>query len=113
VRDCLQLVVAPRPRTRRRVRVAGPYLTWTRKVDSKTVTRTLGQAQAERLRPLLDSPVGTVGDMASAPAPRNKYPLVYLVFNIIYDLLTQDAQVRCFDNAARPCSAFCRWLSED
>ena len=31
----------------------GPYLTWTRKVDGKTVTRTLDPDQAERLRPLL------------------------------------------------------------
>jgi len=43
----------------------------------------------------------TVGDMASASAPREKYPLVYLVFNTIYNLLNQDAQVRCFENAAR------------
>lgn len=43
----------------------------------------------------------TVGDMASASASRDKYPLVYLVFNTIYNLLTQDAQVRCFENAAR------------
>jgi SAM-dependent methyltransferase len=42
-----------------------------------------------------------VGDMATASAPRKKYPLVYLVFNTIYNLLTQDAQVRCFENAAR------------
>jgi len=33
----------------------GPYLTWTRKVDNRTVTRTLDPAQAERLRPLLDN----------------------------------------------------------
>jgi hypothetical protein len=33
----------------------GPYLTWTRKVDNKTVTRTLDLAQAERLRPLLNN----------------------------------------------------------
>ena len=32
---------------------AGPYLTWTRKVENKTVTRTLNPEQAERLRPLL------------------------------------------------------------
>ena len=31
----------------------GPYLTWTRKVENKTVTRTLNPEQAERLRPLL------------------------------------------------------------
>lgn len=33
----------------------GPYLTWTRKVDNKTVTRTLSPEQAEQLRPLLDN----------------------------------------------------------
>lgn len=33
----------------------GPYLTWTRKVENKTVTRTLDPEQAERLRPLIDN----------------------------------------------------------
>ena len=33
----------------------GPYMTWTRKVDNKTVTRTLDTAQADALRPLLDN----------------------------------------------------------
>lgn len=33
----------------------GPYWTWTRKVDNKTVTRTLDTAQADALRPLLDN----------------------------------------------------------
>jgi len=33
----------------------GPYLTWTRKVDNKTVTRTLSPEQADRLRPLLEN----------------------------------------------------------
>ena len=47
----------------------------------------------------------TMGDMASASAPRDKYPLVYLVFNTIYNLLTQDGQVRCFENAARHLTA--------
>ena len=42
-----------------------------------------------------------MGDMSIATAPREKYPLVYLVFNTIYNLLTQDGQVRCFENAAR------------
>ena len=54
---------------------------------------------------LRDKPGGeavdvTMGDMASVGAP-GRYPLVYLVFNTIYNLLTQDAQVRCFENAAR------------
>lgn len=43
----------------------------------------------------------TVGDMARASAPRGDYGLVYLVFNTIYNILTQDDQVRCFENAAR------------
>ncbi|WP_029136651.1 class I SAM-dependent DNA methyltransferase [Nakamurella lactea] len=43
----------------------------------------------------------TIGDMAEVRAPGERYPLVYLVFNTIYNLLTQQAQVRCFENAAR------------
>lgn len=43
----------------------------------------------------------TMGDMARASAPGETYPLVYLVFNTIYNILTQDDQVRCFENAAR------------
>lgn len=42
----------------------------------------------------------TIGDMASAGTGR-KYAQVYLVFNTITNLLTQDDQVRCFENAAR------------
>jgi len=33
----------------------GPYLSWTRKVENKTVTRTLTPDQADRLQPLLDN----------------------------------------------------------
>ena len=33
----------------------GPYLTLNRKVDNKTVTRTLDTAQADAIRPLLDN----------------------------------------------------------
>jgi SAM-dependent methyltransferase len=41
-----------------------------------------------------------IGDMASVQMGR-KYGLVYLVYNTIGNLLTQEAQVRCFENAAR------------
>jgi SAM-dependent methyltransferase len=41
-----------------------------------------------------------MGDMSRVSMPK-EYPLVYLVFNTIYNLLTQDDQVRCFENAAR------------
>jgi SAM-dependent methyltransferase len=42
-----------------------------------------------------------LGDMASADAPPGNYTLVYLVFNTISNLLTQNEQVACFRNAAR------------
>ncbi|WP_426245640.1 class I SAM-dependent DNA methyltransferase [Nocardioides sp. LHG3406-4] len=47
-----------------------------------------------------DLPV-TLGDMSRADAPGSDYALVYLVFNTIHNLLTQDDQVRCYENAAR------------
>ncbi|MCP2197950.1 Methyltransferase domain-containing protein [Lentzea flava] len=41
-----------------------------------------------------------IGDMSRATTGRT-YELVYLVYNTITNLLTQDDQVRCFENAAR------------
>lgn len=40
------------------------------------------------------------GDMCSATTNRH-YALVYLVYNTIFNLLTADDQVRCFENAVR------------
>lgn len=40
------------------------------------------------------------GDMAAASAD-GPYRLVFLVYNTLFNLLTQDAQVRCFENVAR------------
>ena len=56
----------------------------------------------ERLR---DKPGGatldvTIGDMSVVGTGRS-YQLVYLVFNTIFNLLTADDQIRCFENAAR------------
>ena len=42
----------------------------------------------------------TIGDMSRVTTGRT-YGLVYLVYNTIGNLLTQDDQVRCFQNAAR------------
>lgn len=42
----------------------------------------------------------TLGDMSRATTGRT-YGLVYLVYNTIGNLLTQDDQTRCFENAAR------------
>ena len=41
----------------------------------------------------------TIGDFAEVPVI-GSYRLVYVVFNTLFNLLTQDAQVRCFENVA-------------
>lgn len=63
----------------------------------------LSEAMVARLRekPGGDALDVVVGDMSAADAPRGGYRLIYLVFNTIHNLLTQDDQVRCFENAAR------------
>lgn len=73
----------------------------------------LSPHMVERLR---DKPGGdridvTVGDMSVAATGRH-YGLVYLVFNTIFNLLTADDQVRCFENAARHLSADGRFVVE-
>src|SRR5262245_23769304 len=42
----------------------------------------------------------TMGDFAAVDVD-DRYALVYVVFNTIHNLLTQDDQVRCFANVAR------------
>lgn len=62
----------------------------------------LSRPMIDRLREKVDEariPV-VVGDMATADAP-GEYTLVYLVFNTIANLLTQEEQIACFRNAAR------------
>lgn len=41
----------------------------------------------------------TIGDFAEVPVS-GSYRLVYVVFNTLFNLLTQDAQVRCFESVA-------------
>jgi SAM-dependent methyltransferase len=61
----------------------------------------LSPAMVERLRakPGADALDVTVGDFATVRV-RGSFRLVYLVFNTIMNLTTQDAQVECFCNAA-------------
>ena len=62
----------------------------------------LSTAMIDQLRTKADAsriPV-MVGDMATASAPGH-FSLVYLVYNTISNLLTQEEQVACFRNAAR------------
>ena len=63
----------------------------------------LSRAMVEQMRskPGGDAIQVTIGDMATAEAPgAGTYRLVYLVFNTIGNLTTQEAQVACFRNAA-------------
>lgn len=62
----------------------------------------LSQAMVDRMR---EKPDGNaveviIGDMSRVTTGR-RYRLVYLVYNTIGNLLTQDDQVACFTNAAR------------
>src|SRR5918998_811270 len=41
----------------------------------------------------------TMGDFADVPVP-GTYRLIYVVFNTLFNLLTQEDQVRCFENVA-------------
>jgi SAM-dependent methyltransferase len=53
-----------------------------------------------RARPGGDGIAVTLGDMSRVSTGK-RYGLVYLVFNTIFNLLTADDQIRCFENAAR------------
>jgi SAM-dependent methyltransferase len=62
----------------------------------------LSQAMIDRLRakPGADSIATTVGDIATTGVDRT-FRLVYLAWNTIMNLTSQDEQVACFQNAAR------------
>jgi len=62
----------------------------------------LSRHMVDRMREKLggDEVMVTMGDMSRASTGRT-YGLVYLVYNTIGNLLTQDDQVRCFENAGR------------
>jgi hypothetical protein len=51
------------------------------------------------------------GDMATTRVP-GEFSLVYLVFNTIFNLTTQDGQVACFENAAAHLDAGGRFVIE-
>ncbi len=61
----------------------------------------LAPAMVERLRakPGGDAIAVTIGDFAAVPVD-GSYRLIYVVYNTLFNLLTQDDQVRCFENVA-------------
>jgi SAM-dependent methyltransferase len=66
----------------------------------------LSRHMVDRMREKADGDMVevTMGDMSRATTGR-RYGLVYLVYNTIGNLLTQEDQVRCFENAARHLTA--------
>lgn len=67
------------------------------------------EASETMVAKLRDKPGGStipveIGDMAEV-CVQGTFELIYLVFNTIFNLTTQEAQVRCFKNAARHLSA--------
>src|SRR5579871_4164613 len=52
-----------------------------------------------RAKPGGDRIAVTIGDFADVPV-QGAYRLIYVVFNTLFNLLTQDDQVRCFENVA-------------
>lgn len=61
----------------------------------------LSPAMVEQLRagPGGDQLAVTIGDLADVPVA-GTYRLIYVVFNTLFNLLTQDDQVRCFQSVA-------------
>jgi hypothetical protein len=57
-----------------------------------------------RAKPGADQIAVTMGDMADVPVA-GSYRLVYLVYNTLFNLVTQDDQVRCFTNVAQHLTA--------
>jgi SAM-dependent methyltransferase len=52
-----------------------------------------------RAKPGAERIAVTIGDFADVAVP-GRYRLIYVVFNTFFNLLTQDDQVRCFENVA-------------
>jgi SAM-dependent methyltransferase len=53
-----------------------------------------------RAKPGGDAIAITIGDFADVPVP-GTYRLIFIVWNTLFNLLTQEDQVRCFENVAR------------
>ena len=62
-------------------------------------------------KPGADKVEASVGDMATTRI-EGEFSLVYLVFNTIFNLTTQEGQVACFENAARHLGSGGRFVIE-
>jgi Methyltransferase domain len=78
-------------------RVALPLAARGIRVDG--VDSSLAMVAKLREKPGGDQLAVTIGDFAQVPVD-GRYRLVYVVFNTLFNLLTQDDQVRCFEHVA-------------
>ena len=68
-------------------------------------------AMLDRLREKTQAVEALVGDMATTKVD-GEFTVVFLVFNTIFNLTTQDAQVACFENAAAHLTSGGRFVIE-
>ena len=78
-------------------RIARPLAAQGVRVDGIDISEAM--VDVLRTQPGGDGIAVTMGDFADVPVP-GMYRLIYIVFNTIHNLLTQDDQVRCFQNVA-------------
>ncbi len=78
-------------------RIARPLAAQGVRVDGIDISQAM--VDVLRAQPGGDGIDVTMGDFADVPVS-GTYPLIYVVYNTIHNLLTQDDQVRCFKNVA-------------
>ncbi|MGI8577469.1 MAG: class I SAM-dependent DNA methyltransferase [Nocardioidaceae bacterium] len=99
--DCLEQLARGGPALELAIgtgRIALPLAARALRVDG--VEQSAAMVATLRKKPGGDEISVTIGDMADVPVS-GSYRLIYLVYNTLYNLLTQDDQVRCFENVAR------------
>jgi len=79
-------------------RIALPLAARGIRVDGVDISRAM--VEQLRARPGGDRLSVVIGDFADVPIP-GAYRLVYVVWNTLFNLLTQEDQVRCFQNVAK------------
>ena len=78
-------------------RIARPLAAQGIRVDGIDISQAM--VDVLRTQPGGDGIAVTIGDFSDVPVA-GTYRLIYVVFNTLHNLLTQDDQVRCFENVA-------------